>query len=110
MAEQSSPPYHTEGVIVNPTAGALLADSGALSEGVHEFAVFAGATVAARVNFEWRKSDTTVKHSQPVFLLAGSSFSHRHDGFSIWCDEGDRFVVVTAALVVGSVSAALTVA
>ena len=111
MAEQSLPPYRTEGVIVNPIAGALLADSGALSAGVHEFEIVVGSTVAARVNFEWRKADSTVKHRQPIFLLASSSFAHRHgEGFSIVCEAADRFVVVADAIVAGSVSATLTVA
>lgn len=112
MSEQSTAPFHTEGIITNPlTAGVLLATSGLLAEGVHTFSLIAGCTVAARINLVWRKADTTIKHNQPIFLVASNAFQHDHPaGLSIVCEQDDTFTLETATAIVGSVQGSLCVA
>lgn len=112
MAEQSQPPFHSEGILTNPVANTLLADSGALPEGVHTFSYIAVSSVQARVQFEWRKVDATVKHAQPLVLAAASPFMHAQPtALSIVCEEGDRFVIVMGpAAIAGLAQASLCVA
>jgi hypothetical protein len=112
MAEQSIIPFHTEGVKVNPLAGALLADSGPMTEGSHTFAYMMGCTVSARVAFEWRDSIGTLKHSQPIFLPISQMFMHTHPpAVSLVCAEGDTLqIVVGGAAIIGAVQATLSIA
>lgn len=112
MSEQSQPPFHSEGILTNPLANVMLADSGALPEGVHTFSYIAVASVVGRIQFEWRRADNTIKHAQPLVLAAASPFMHAQpSALSIVCDEGDRFVIVVGPnVIVGLVQASLCVA
>lgn len=112
MAEQSQPPFHTEGILSGTTAaGALLADGGAMSEGSHTFAYICGANVAGRVRFVWKDTNGAAKHTQPIFLTANGVFMHSQpSALSIPCAEGDRFVLETDVIIVGGVQGSLCVA
>lgn len=113
MSEQSTPPFHTEGIVgpLSIPAGTMLADSGALAEGAHSFSYICMASVQARIQFEWRNSGGAAKHIQPLVLAAAQPFMHTQSAlFTIECAEGDHFVIVTGpGAIVGLVQAALCV-
>lgn len=111
MAEQSLPPFHTEGVIANPGANSILADTGAIAEGSHNFAVIVQCSVTGRINLEWRDSVGAVKHQQPFFLLASQPFMHRQPPeHVIVCAEGDHIVLTNPNLIAGNVHGTITFA
>lgn len=111
MSEQSHAPFHSEGIKNSPIAiNTVLAHSGALVEGSHGFSLIAQATLGARITFEWRKVDDSVKHSQPFMLSANEPFMHRHPmDMPIPCEEGDYFIIFMPIALLGSAHASLSV-
>lgn len=67
-------PWNTNGVLTNPTANTILADSGPMTPGSHLFGAFVASSAQAVVFVEWRDTDNvTVIKSQALIVGAFSN-------------------------------------
>ena len=100
--------WFTAGVQVNPAAGAVLADSGALAAGQTEVTVIFGGNIAAVATIEHRNAANTANlNSQVIACLANDVIQAKLPGVPIAASE--RIRVTLNATIVGSVQASVFV-
>lgn len=66
--------WYTNGLVSNPAAGTVLADTGAVSEDSEYHAYIVGSSTAnARVRIEHRNPDNTANSQSPIVLHVGAN-------------------------------------
>lgn len=97
----------TQGITVNPVIDALLADTGALSNGGQsQITILLSSTITGQVLFELRDvANTGVVASHALIANAGSTLQFELPGVT-WA-AGQRFRLRTPAVLTGSVQGSL---
>ena len=109
MANVATPPAFTEGVLVAPVGGVLLADTPAAAEVLpHNFVIIVISAGGGRVTFRWRDQAGADKWVQNIVVVANGMFVYIHDpNFSLVQQVGDHFLLQTETVFVGAVQGTL---
>jgi hypothetical protein len=100
--------WATNGIVVNPAANAILADTGAMSEDMsHDYDIYLSSTVATAMVVEWRNAtDTANVFSHILPIAANTTFVFTSRG-SLMMLTGQRIRVRQNAAATGSVQASI---
>lgn len=102
-------PWATQGRLTNPSAGAIVADTGALPAGTTYYPqVVVSSTATAQLIFQRRNAGNTVTISEQLVVCpANQTFQLSLNGnLDDWADN-ERFRVVLNANVTGSVQGSI---
>lgn len=99
----------TEGSKTNPASGAVLADSGATHIGEYTIHVIGISTILAPCSFQWRNgaNDTTLQE-QTFSIQANQNVMEDQIKISTQA-SGERFRIVTTAIVLGVVQVSMLI-
>jgi hypothetical protein len=99
----------TAGVLTNPAANAILADSGEINDGQHEMQLILSSNVAAVIFFEHRNTANTGNVFTQAFLIgANQSFTVKIDKF-VTLNAGERFRLRLNSGVTGTLQGSINV-
>lgn len=97
----------TAGIIASPANNAVLADTGALDAGGHNFSLIVSTTVALQATLQWRDAANAATLYEHTFLVGANSSFYVPPIMPGYIEQGQRFRVIARAAVTGSVQVSL---
>lgn len=99
----------TEGSKTNPAAGVVLADSGPTHIAEYSIHVIGISTILAMCSFQWRNAANDTTLQEQTFSIPANQ-NVMEDQIKITTQtSGDRFRIVTAALILGVVQVSMLI-
>lgn len=98
----ANPNWFSQGVVLNPTLGQLLADTGPLVTGTYRLEVCAGSTGAGAIRVQWRNATNDANVFEHVVPVPAGGPEYCFDFDMITDTDNERLRVVAFGAITGS--------